>query len=75
MDEAPATPASGPAAPAHLAADDAMRRAAFAVSSAEGKAVFRLLADALARILGTDVAFIALPDPGASGLHGSRLWG
>ena len=62
MDESAAAAASGPTEPAHLAARDAMRRAAFAVSSAEGKAVFRLLTDALARILGTDLAFIALPD-------------
>ncbi|MFO1317850.1 MAG: PAS domain S-box protein [Burkholderiales bacterium] len=35
------------------------------MSSSEGKAVFRLLVDALARILGTDLAFIALPEPEA----------
>ena len=61
MDETAAA-AADPTGPAHLAARDAMRSAAFAVSSVEGKAVFRLLTDALARILGTDLAFIALPD-------------
>jgi PAS domain S-box-containing protein len=44
-------------------AEEAMRRAAFAVSTVEGEQVFRELVGSLAAILGTDLAFIALPDP------------
>ena len=42
---------------------DAMRRAALAVSTVEGDGVFRELIRSLATILGTDLAFIALPVP------------
>ncbi|MFO1325055.1 MAG: PAS domain S-box protein [Burkholderiales bacterium] len=53
---------SPPAAANHrLRADEAMQAAALAVSTAEGEGVFRGLVDSLARILGVELAFIALP--------------
>ncbi len=44
-------------------ADEALRRAALAVSGAEGEEIFRELVRALATILGVEIAFIALPKP------------
>ncbi len=44
-------------------AEESMRRAAIAVSTAEGEGVFRELTRSLAAILGVDIAFIALPVP------------
>ncbi|HEX4883443.1 MAG TPA: PAS domain S-box protein [Casimicrobiaceae bacterium] len=44
-------------------AEEALRRAAVAVSSAEGEAVFTELVRVLATILGVEIAFIALPRP------------
>jgi len=46
-----------------LGEGEAMRQAAFAVSTVAGEGVFRALVTSLARILGTDLAFIALPLP------------
>jgi PAS domain S-box-containing protein len=42
-------------------AEDALRRAALAVSGAEGENVYRELVRVLATILGVEIAFIALP--------------
>ena len=44
-------------------AEEALRRAALAVSGAEGEEVYRELVRALATILGVEIAFIALPKP------------
>ncbi len=44
--------------------EEALRRAALAVSGAEGEGVFRDLVQALATILEVEIAFIALPKPG-----------
>ncbi|MGE5088114.1 MAG: PAS domain S-box protein [Candidatus Levyibacteriota bacterium] len=43
--------------------EQAMRRAALAVSAAEGEALFADLVRSLAEILAVDIAFIALPSP------------
>ncbi len=46
--------------------EEALRRAALAVSVAGGEGVFRELVDALARILGVEIAFVALHKPGTA---------
>ena len=47
----------------HGRAEEALRRAAVAVSSAEGAGVFRELVRVLATVLGVEIAYIALPKP------------
>ena len=59
-----ATPTPSATRRPQLRAGDAMQRAALAVSTVEGEGVFRGLVESLAQILGTDLAFIALPEPG-----------
>ena len=61
---APAPPAVPAPRRPQLRPGDAMQRAALAVSTLEGEGVFRGLVESLAQILGTDLAFIALPEPG-----------
>jgi PAS domain S-box-containing protein len=48
----------------HNRTEEALRRAALAVSSAAGENVFRDLARSIATILDLEIAFIALPTPG-----------
>ena len=48
----------------HNRTEEALRRAALAVSSAAGENVFRDLARSIATILDLEIAFIALPKPG-----------
>jgi PAS domain S-box-containing protein len=67
MKDFPTLPLPAGEAPEGLPAAAAIQRAAFAVSTVEGKAVFRGLVDALAQILGVEMAFIALPDPDTPG--------
>src|SRR4029453_1018501 len=47
----------------HGRAEEALRRAAVAVSSAEGAGGFRELVRVLATVLGVEIAYIALPKP------------
>ena len=51
----------------HGRAEEALRRAAVAVSSAEGTGVFHELVRVLATVLGVEIAYIALPKPETPG--------